>query len=313
MAHPRRFRFAAQAHGIGSATEWRELARTLEGLGYSTLQLPDHFVDSQLAPVPALAMAAEATTTLRVGALVFDNDYKHPVVLAKEVATLDLLSDGRFELGLGAGWMRADYDAAGMAYDAPGTRIERMVEGIAIIKGLMADGPFSFAGEHYTVTALDGAPTPVQRPHPPILIGGGSKRILSVAARHADIVAFNASLAAGAVTPEAAATATAVRFDEKVAWAREAAGERWDDLELHCHTFVAQVTDDPAGFAAAMAPLFGISAAEALEVPLVVVGTVDGICETLQARRERYGFSYFSFPAERAAELAPIVARLAGT
>jgi probable F420-dependent oxidoreductase len=313
MAHPRTFRFAVQAHGIHSALQWRELARTVEGLGYSTLQLPDHFVDSPLAPVPALAMAAAATTTLRVGALVFDNDYKHPVVLAKEAATLDLLSDGRFELGLGAGWMRADYDAAGMAYDTPGTRIERMVEGLTIIKGLMADGPFSFSGAHYTVSGLDGAPSPVQRPHPPILIGGGSKRILSVAARHADIVAFNASLAAGAVTAEAASTATAERFDEKVAWARDAAGERWADLELHCHTFVAQITDDPVGLAETMAGFFGISAAAALEVPLVLAGTVDGICETLHARRERYGFSYYSFPAERAVELAPVVARLAGT
>ncbi len=313
MAHPRRFRFGIQARETGSAIEWRELARTVEALGYSTLQLPDHFVDSPLAPMPALAIAAEATTTLRVGSLVFDNDYKHPVVMAKEVATLDLLSDGRFELGLGAGWMRADYDAAGIPYDPPGTRIDRMIEGLTIIKGLMGDAPFSFSGSHYTVTALDGTPTPVQRPHPPILIGGGSKRILSVAARHADIVAFNASLAAGAVTPEAAASATAERFDEKVAWAREAAGERWADLELHCHNVVCEITDDPMGIAESMAPFFGITPAEALEVPLVLAGTLDGICETLLARRERYGFSYYSVHADKVREFAPVVARLAGT
>src|SRR4051794_9811474 len=156
MTTPHAFRFSLQTARAGSAAEWRDKARRAEDLGYSAVHVPDHFVDCPLAVVPALQAAADATTTLRVGALVFDNDYKHPVVLAKECATLDLLTDGRLELGLGAGWMRADYDAAGMVYDEPAVRVDRMEEGLRIIKGLMADGPFSFSGTHYAVTALDG-------------------------------------------------------------------------------------------------------------------------------------------------------------
>jgi len=197
MTHPRKIRFGIQLATATTGAEWAELARKAEDLGYSTLFMPDHFGD-QLAPVPALMAAADATTTLNVGALVFDNDYKHPLVLAKEMATQDVLSGGRLEIGLGAGWMEADYRAAGMAYDRPGVRIDRFAEGLAVIKGAMADGPFSFSGDHYTITDHDGRPKPVQQPHPPLLIGGGGRRVLSIAAREADIVGINASMAAGA-------------------------------------------------------------------------------------------------------------------
>src|SRR5260370_39389668 len=162
MPHPRKFRFAAQLSKApdGTARSWAEQAKKAEDLGYSTLLMPDHFGD-QLAPVPALMAAADATAHLRIGSLVFDNDYRHPLVLAKEAATLDLLSDGRLELGLGAGWMRNDYEQAGMPYDPPGVRVDRFVEGIRIIKGLMADGPFAFAGTHYTIRGHDGHPNPI--------------------------------------------------------------------------------------------------------------------------------------------------------
>ena len=176
----RGFRFGVQASRAASAREWADLARRAEANGYDVLTMPDHFTD-QLAPVPALMAAADATTDLRVGALVFDNDYKHPVVLAKELATIDLLSDGRLEIGLGAGWMISDYEEAGIPYDSPKVRIDRFVEGLRVIKGTMAEGRFSFAGEHYTVTDYDGQPKPVQRPCPPVLIGGGGKRVLSIA------------------------------------------------------------------------------------------------------------------------------------
>ncbi|HVN50318.1 MAG TPA: TIGR03621 family F420-dependent LLM class oxidoreductase, partial [Acidimicrobiales bacterium] len=182
MAHPRRFRFGVQASTAASGDDWRALARRVEDLGYSTLFMPDHFGD-QLAPVPALMAAADATSELRIGALVFDNDYKHPVVLAKEAATLDLLSGGRLELGVGAGWMVSDYEQAGMAYDPPKVRVDRFAEGLAVIKGLFAEGELHFEGEHYRIEGLDGRPKPVARPHPPILIGGGAKRMLSIAAR----------------------------------------------------------------------------------------------------------------------------------
>jgi len=171
MAHPRRFRFAVQVSTASSGDDWAAQARRYEDLGFSTLFLPDHFGD-QLAPIPAMMAAADATTELKVGALVFDNDYKHPVVLAKEIATIDVLSGGRVEFGLGAGWMNSDYIQSGIPKDRDGVRIARMAEGLEVMKGLWADGPFSFSGAHYTISGLDGLPKPVQRPHPPILIGG---------------------------------------------------------------------------------------------------------------------------------------------
>src|SRR5437762_11989578 len=171
MAHPRKFRFGVQASSAGSAAEWATLARKAEDLGYSSLFLPDHFGD-QLAPIPAMMAAADATTDLKVGALVFDNDYKHPVVLAKEIATIDVLSGGRVEFGIGAGWMNTDYEQSGIPKDRDGVRIARMVEGLEVCKALWSDEPCTYKGEHYTITALDGLPKPVQRPHPPVLIGG---------------------------------------------------------------------------------------------------------------------------------------------
>ncbi len=165
MAHPRRFRFGVQAKTATSGEDWAAMARKVEDLGYSTLFVPDHFGD-ELAPVPALMAAADATTELRVGALVFDNDYRHPVVLAKEAATIDLLSGGRLELGLGAGWLTTDYEQSGIPLDPPGVRVDRMVEGLAVIKGMFAEGPFSFAGEHYTIDGLDGLPKPLTQPRP---------------------------------------------------------------------------------------------------------------------------------------------------
>ena len=152
----------------------------VESLGYAVATMPDHFGD-QLAPVPALQTILDSTTTLRASALVFDNDYKHPVVLAKELATMDVLSEGRVEIGLGAGWMISDYEQSGMQYDRPGVRIDRFVEGLAVIKGAMGPEPFSFAGDHYTITDHNGLPKPVQGPCPPIIIGGGGKRVLTIA------------------------------------------------------------------------------------------------------------------------------------
>ena len=160
-------RFGVQLFNATSGADWAEQARKAEDLGFSTLFMPDHFGD-QLAPVPALMAAADATTTLNVGALVFDNDYKHPLVLAKEIATIDILSGGRVELGIGAGWMATDYEQSGIAYDRPGVRVDRMVEGIAVMKGMFADGPFSFEGEHYTITAHDALPKPAHPPAPAV-------------------------------------------------------------------------------------------------------------------------------------------------
>jgi len=307
----RGFRFGVQVSKETTAKGWAELARRSEAAGYDVLTMPDHFTD-QLAPVPALMAAADATTTLRVGALVFDNDYKHPVILAKELATLDLLSDGRTEIGLGAGWMISDYEEAGIQYDSPKVRIDRFIEGMAIIRGVMKDGPFSFAGEHYTVTNYEGFPKPVQAPCPPVLIGGGGKRVLTYAAREADIIGINGTLTAGVVGPEALATMTAEAVDEKVAIVAAAGAHRLNDIEMNIRTFFVKVTDDRAGMVERISSMFQVPADMINNSPFALIGSVDSCIEQLLERREKWGFSYTIVGAENIDECAPIVAALRG-
>ena len=311
MAHPRPFRFGIQLSNASSGAGWAELARQAEGLGYDTLFMPDHFGD-QLAPVPALMAAADATTELKVGALVFDNDYKHPVVLAKELATIDVLSGGRLIVGLGAGWMASDYEQSGIPMDAAGVRVTRMEEGIAVVKGCFAEGPFSFEGEHYTIAGYDGLPKPLQSP-PPFLIGGGAKRVLSIAAREAQIVGINPSIHSGHVDAAAAQNGAADETDKKIAWVREAAGDGYADLEINMLQFAGIITDDRKGTAEMMAPLFGLPPEELETYPHACIGTVDEICESLEMRRERWDASYFVFQGDTMEPLAPVVAKLRGT
>ena len=311
MSTRRAFRFAVQEHRAPDAGAWRDKARLVESLGYSALYLPDHFTD-QLGPIAALMAAADATTTLRVGSLVFDNDYRHPVVLAKEAATIDLLSGGRFDLGLGAGWMASDYEQAGMQFDSPGTRIERMDEALQIIKGLFAGSSFSFAGRHYQVKDIEGSPLPVQKPHPPIVLGGGGPRMLRLAAREADIVNVNFDLREGRVSRKLVRTGLADATDQKVGWVREAAGERLDRIELSVTIFLANITDDRESVATAMAAGFGSEPSDVLEMPHFLIGTADQLVEALQRRRDRYGISYVIVPGDVAEQFAPVVSRLAG-
>ena len=311
MTHP--FRFGVQIGGALGATEFAELSRRVEGLGYSTLYMPDHFVDTDLAPMVGLSIAAAVTTDLRVSALVFANDYKHPAVLAKEIATLDVLSDGRVDLGIGAGWMQVDYEQLGMPYDRPGVRIDRLEEALAVIRGCWSGQQFSFSGAHYTITDHTATPAPVQQPGPPILIGGGGPRILRLAGANADIVGINPNLKAGAITADAAKDALAAQTLQKVEWIKEGAGERFDAIELQIRYFFAQVTDDANGLAETMAPMFDVSAADALESGVFLAGTVDQICDTLVERRETWGVSNIVFGNDNFEMLAPVVARLAGT
>ncbi len=301
-----------QEHRAPSAKAWKEKARQAEALGYSTLYLPDHFTD-QLGPVAALMSAADATTRLRVGSLVFDNDYRHPVVLAKEAATIDLLSDGRFDLGLGAGWMASDYEQAGIPYDSAGTRISRMEEGLKIIKGLFTGEPFTFAGEHYQVAAIEGSPLPIQKPHPPILLGGGGRRMLSLAAREADIVNVNFDLREGHINRNLVRTGLAEATDEKLRWIKDAAGDRLDRIELSVTIFLANITDDRQSVATVMAAGVGAEAKDILAMPHFLIGTIDEVVDDLKDRRERYGISYVIVPGEAAEAFAPVVERLAGT
>jgi probable F420-dependent oxidoreductase len=306
----RGFRFGVQVSKETTAKGWAELARRTEAAGYEVLTMPDHFTD-QLAPVPALMAAASATTTLRVGALVFDNDYKHPVVLAKELATIDLLSEGRLEIGLGAGWMISDYEEAGIPYDSPKVRIDRFIEGVAVIRGAMAEGAFSFSGDHYTITNYNGQPKPMQA-RPPLLIGGGGKRVLSYAAREADIIGINGTMTAGVVGPEALSTMTAESVDEKVAIVAAAGAHRINDIELNIRTFFVKVTNDRAATVDGISSMFGVSKDMIDASPFALIGSVEECIEQLLERRERWGFSYTIVGAENIDECAPIVAALRG-
>lgn len=314
MAHSRRFRFGAQLGTTPSDdAAWVAQARRVEELGYETLFLPDHFGD-QLAPFAALAAAAAATSTLRVGSLVFDNDYRHPVVLAKEAATLDFVSGGRLELGVGAGWMTTDYDQSGIEKDPASVRVDRLEEAVTILKGLFADGQVDFSGKHYTVAGLDGRPKPVQRPHPPLLIGGGKPRVLRVAGREADIVGINPNLASGTIDAQTVADASAAGVARKLDWVRQGAGDRFDDIELQILVFGVIITDDRATTIKQVATSFGIDDPGEFETPYLWMGSVDEICDDLTRWRDEWGVSYWVIQGIDAAETAaPIVARLAGT
>jgi probable F420-dependent oxidoreductase len=308
---PRPFRFGVTVPIVAAGPAWAEHARRIEQLGYAILQVPDHFRE-QLAPVPALTAAALATTRLRIGALVFSNDFRHPVVLAKEAATLDVLSGGRFELGLGSGWLREEYDQAGIPFDAPGTRIERMAEAVTIVKGLLAGEPVHFTGRHYTIAGLRGTPTPIQRPHPPLVIGGGGQRLLSLAAREASIVSLvpRARRDGGGLDRGDFGEAA---FRQKIEWVRAAAGDRLAALELHTLIQAVVVTDRRAIAAEQLATRFKIGPELVLESPYVLCGTVEEICETLRQRRQTHGISYVTVFDRDLEVFAPVVERLAAT
>ena len=308
--HPFRFTIQCSSSPSADVGSWPALARKVEDLGYAALTVADH-LDDQLAPVPALMAAADATTTLRVGALVFCNDYRHPVVLAKEAATLDVLSGGRLDLGIGAGWMTTDYEQSGIALDPAAVRVDRLTEAVTIVKGLFGEGPFSFSGKHYSITDLDGLPKPVQRPHPPIIIGGGGRRVLELAAREADIVGINVDLRAGRIDESAGPNATVAATDQKLVWVRHAAGERFADLELQVRVHLAVITDDRETMAKQLAPGLGLTPEQALLSPHALAGTVEQIVDPLVERRERWGISTIGLSADAIEPFAPIVSKLA--
>ncbi|HVV38621.1 MAG TPA: TIGR03621 family F420-dependent LLM class oxidoreductase [Acidimicrobiales bacterium] len=308
----RPFRFSVQHHAASDGNAWRDLARKTEDLGYTTLYLPDHFGD-QWSPTIAMTIAAEVTQSLRVGALVYDVDYRHPITQAKEVATLDVAFPGRVIFGFGAGWMKTDYDESGIAYDSPGTRINRMKEALTIMKALWADGTCTFNGEHYTITNAQGFPRPSTPGGPPVLIGGGGKKVLTIAAQMADTIGVNPNLRSGAVDAETAKSAMGDVYRERMQWIRDAAGDRFDSLDLQVLTFMTQVVDNRDEVLANIAPLFGVTPEEAADIPLAMVGTVDQIVESLQKRREEFGFNDIVVQGDAMDAFAPVVAKLAGT
>ena len=305
----RPFRFGIQLRNAPDGPQWRALARKAEALGYSTLFLPDHFEDAWSPTVP-LTVAAEATTTLKVGALVYDNDYRHPLVLARDMAMLDVFSEGRVEFGLGAGWMTTDYEQSGIPLDAPAVRIDRMAEGLEIFRQLWTQEKVSFTGAHYQLADAQCHPRPFTPGGPPVIVGGGGKRVLSIAAKYASIIGVNPELTSGQAGVEAAKTAVADRYLKRIEWIREAAGSRFNDIELQVLCRIEKVHPDRESFARDLAPFFGLSPEEALKMPIVLVGTVDQICADLIERRETYGFSYIV--VHDMDEFAPIVERLNG-
>jgi probable F420-dependent oxidoreductase len=295
-----------------------DTARRAEDSGYATFLIRDHFIAEpfghQLAPLTVLATVAGATKTLRIGSLVLSNDYRHPVILAKEVATLDVLSNGRVELGLGAGFSQAEYDQAGIPFDPPGLRVGRLEEAIHILKGLFAAEPLTFAGKHYSVSHYDSFPKPVQRPHPPILVGAAGKRMLSIAAQEADIIGFQTVSTVNGVVSNDPSVRLASAVAEKIELVRQMAGDRFDRIELSMvvTAVIAEQRQQAAEQFARDRGWSGISAEQVLEMPSIFIGSVDRIVEEMQARRERYGFSYLVLFDHAMGKAAPIVARLAG-
>ncbi|OLD99780.1 MAG: hypothetical protein AUG80_04215 [Candidatus Rokubacteria bacterium 13_1_20CM_4_68_9] len=306
------FRFGVSVRSAGSRVELVDKARQLEDLGYSVLAVPDHLTDL-LAPMPALVGAAAATKRLRVATMVLNNDFRHPIFVAREAATVDLLTGGRLELGLGAGHMKSEYDQAGLTFDPGAIRVERLGEAVVIVKRLLEGESVSFAGRHYRVTDHTIHPLPVQRPRPPIFIGGSAPRLLALAAKEADIVGLTgiAFRRSGAVRDVSDWKAAVV--DERVRLVREVAGDRFDCIELNALVQRVVVTDDRRKAAEELARRWEpLNPAEILESPYVLIGTVEQVVEALRARRERWSISYYVIFEPYIDAFAPVVARLAG-
>jgi probable F420-dependent oxidoreductase len=311
----RPFRFAVQAVRTTSAREWNDLARKVEDLGYSTLFVADHYLDrgpaaQDVGPIAAIAAAAAVTTTLRIGCRVFCVDYHQPAALAKEVATLDLLSDGRLELGIGAGWSEQEYGMMGIPFEAAARRVDKLEEMVAFLKASFSGEELDFHGEYVDVAGYVGLPRPVQQPHPPFMIGGSRKRVLSLAGREADIVSF-ANVAFDPVND--AGLTPQQEAERRCGYARDAAGARFADLDVESSPYFSAITDDPHPKLVALAERFGTTTDGLLDHPNVLMGSLDAVVDRLLERRARYGVNYVSFQQANIDEFAPLVARLAGT
>jgi probable F420-dependent oxidoreductase len=312
MSNKRPFRFGVITESAPSREQWRTLVQKAEDLGYDTFLLADHFVN-EFPPLAALMAAADATKTLRVGSFVFDNDFRHPALLAKEVATLDLLSGGRFELGIGAGWHQPEYEQTGLPFDRAGVRIQRMEEGLQIIKQFFTQESVTFAGNHYTVTNLKAFPKPFQRPSPPILMGGGGKRLLTLAGQEADIVGLHLKVNADGTVDPSERTETALA--RKVEWVRQAAGERFEKVELNLlirKVIITQNRQQAAEQYIRDSRRTEVIAEQLLASPYMLFGSHEQLIEHIQRLREQFGISYFVLDAEDMEVMAPVVARLAG-
>jgi probable F420-dependent oxidoreductase len=309
--HERPFRFGVELSAPFEGRSWAGSARELEDLGYSTLFVPDH-VHSPFGPIASMATALAATSHLCVAPLVMAVDFRNPVFLAKEIATLDALYPGRVELGLGAGYNPLDYSRSGLPMDAPGQRVSRLMECVRVLRLLFAGEEFSFAGEQFQLKAVSGLPVPATPGGPRILVAGGGPRLLRFAGEAADIVGVNPSTAAGRESVATFRDAMPSAIDAKVALVRESAGERWSALELNAWISTARLTDDPAGLLGGVAASAEVSMEDVLGSPVILVGTENEVVERLRARRDRWGYSYTCLPQAAARSFAPVVQQLAG-
>lgn len=319
------FRFASRGVEVEPANALRNRVRRAEALGYYAYLMSDHVAGpgpamaatghppAGLACIPTMMLLAEASSTIRIGTRVIGIDYHIPVTLARDLATLDLLSGGRLEVGLGAGWIAAEYDAIGIPFDPAPVRIERLDEAITLLKALFQPGEVSHHGKYFHAHGFEGAPQPTQRPYPPIAVGGGAKKILQLAARQADIVCFNYDNRSGQLGADGVQRTTDDLMSQRVGWVREAAGDRFAALELEVGINKVAVTDEPRAAAEQYGAQVGLTVDQVLTHPHVLIGTVDSIVEELLRRREAYGISYISIHDRFAVDFAPVVDRLAGT
>jgi probable F420-dependent oxidoreductase len=312
MTTNRPFRFGVVAiKGAPSREQWISKVHTIERLGYATLLVADHF-SHVFSPLVALQAAADTTEKLRVGSFVFDNDFRHPAVLAKEVATLDVLTAGRFDLGIGGGWNKVEYDQIGLPFETPGVRLSRLEESISILKRLFSDEPVTFHGNYYTIRGLNGLPKPVQRPHPPLFIGGGGRRLLTLAAREAQIIGLHYKVNQdGTIDLE---EYTSKGLARKVAWVRDAAPSRFDHIEFNLLISHVEISENrmPAIERFLQKNQWQhLTTQHVLDMPYILIGTTEQIVEELLMRREQYHLSYFTVFDEHYETFAPIVERLA--
>lgn len=300
-------RFGLTSYGLSSAQGWKSKVERVEQLGYSTILVPDHFME-QTATIPALAMAAAYTDHLRVGSIVCNHDFRHPILLAKEAATIDALSGGRMELGLGAGWLKAEYQAVGLPFDPPAERVSRFEESIQVIKAFFREDSISYDGDYFHIQGgqgLDKNPQAVQKPHPPILIGAGGRKMLSIAAREADIIGLAIKVQPDGSGPDP--NDITVTLAQKIDWVRAEAGDRFDDIEFNIQTWGVVITDDREKAAGQLTAQFPLPPAMLLNLPYLLIGTVQEIIGQIEKYREQLGISYFCIFEQYMEAFAPVV------
>jgi probable F420-dependent oxidoreductase len=319
---PRPFRFGLQSFNADSGAAWAAKVQRAEALGYSAFHLADHLLGpgpalektahpvQNLAAIPAMAYAAAVTEKIHIGCRVFCIDYHHPIVLAKSAMTIDLLSGGRLELGLGAGWLEGEYDAVGLAFDEPKVRIDRLADVVEAIKAFCGEGHADVHNDTIHWRDFAGVPKPISKP--PLMIGGGSPRILKLAGREADIVSLNFNNRSGMIGPDGVRSSSEELTQKKVGWVREGAGDRFEDLEIEIGAYFTFVMDDAKPVVENFAQMFGYSAEDMLRHPHALFGGVDSVCEELQRRRELHGISYVTVGEDAMEAFAPVVARLSG-